>query len=136
EKIQGIVVHRVPLVINHSNKAIERVANFASFAMSALSVTHKVIGADAAYVYATPATAAIPAQIWRVLFGIAYVLHVQDLWPESVTGSGMLGSGKLNKAAEFVMKPWLKNLYGKAETLIAISPGMRSLLIKRGYEED
>lgn len=132
EEINGISVHRAPLVINHSNKAIERIANFLTFSLGALTVSHRIRGADAVYVYATPATAGIPAQVWKLLFGIPYVLHVQDLWPESVTDSGMLGGGRVSRAAAAVMKPWLQRLYGGAATLIAISPGMRQLLVDRG----
>lgn len=136
EVIDGIVVHRVPLVVNHSRKALERVANFLTFSMSALSVTPAVLDADVVYAYATPATAAIPAQIWHKLFGIPYVLHVQDLWPESVTDSGMLGTGPVNRVAAAMLRFWLDRLYGNAAGLIAISPGMQRLLVERGYRED
>ncbi|MEW1979515.1 glycosyltransferase family 4 protein [Citricoccus sp. NPDC079358] len=136
EEIEGIEVHRAPLVINHSQKAVERIANFLTFSIGALTVSHKIRDADAVYVYATPATAGIPAQVWKLLFGIPYVLHVQDLWPESVTDSGMMGGGRISRAASAVMKPWLERLYGGAATLIAISPGMRQLLIDRGNSPD
>lgn len=134
ELIDDILVRRVPLVINHSQKAFERIANFLSFSVSALAATSAVKDADVVYVYATPATAAIAAQVWRKLYGIPYVLHVQDLWPESVTDSGMLGNGALNRAAGAVLNVWLKRLYGNAAKLITISPGMKQLLMDRGYE--
>lgn len=136
EIIDDVLVRRVPLVINHSHKALERVANFLSFSISALSATPAIKDADVVYVYATPATAAIPAQIWQKLYGIPYVLHVQDLWPESVTDSGMLGKGWVNKAAGAVLNVWLKRLYGNADKLIAISPGMKQLLIDRGHRSE
>lgn len=136
ELIDGIAVHRVPLVTNHSRKPVERILNFLTFSISALSATTKIKNADVVYVYATPATAAIPAQIWHRLLGIPYVLHVQDLWPESVTDSGMLGTSALNRAARAVLDVWLKQLYGAAAGLIAISPGMKRLLVERGYREE
>jgi glycosyltransferase involved in cell wall biosynthesis len=136
EVIDDIMVRRVPMIINHSHKAVERIANFLSFSLSALTATPKVKTADAVYVYATPATAAIPAQIWRKLYGIPYVLHVQDLWPESVTDSGMLGKGWVNRAAGAILNIWLKRLYGNAAQLIAISPGMKQLLIDRGHRPE
>lgn len=132
EVIDGISVHRVPIVINHSHKALERIANFLSFSFNALRLTSTVKNADAVYVYATPATAAIPAQVWAKILGIPYVLHVQDLWPESVTGSEMMGQGAISRVAEAAMTPWLKRLYGKADALVAISPGMRDLLVEKG----
>lgn len=132
EMIDGIHVHRVPIVINHSRKALERIANFLSFSFNALMLTSTVKNADAVYVYATPATAAIPAQVWGKILGIPYVLHVQDLWPESVTGSEMMGKGTTSRLAEAALTPWLKRLYGKAGALVAISPGMGDLLVERG----
>lgn len=136
EEVGGVRVHRVPLVINYSRNALQRIASFLTFSFSALTVTAAVRGADAVYVYATPATAAIPAQVWQKLLGVPYVLHVQDLWPESVTDSGMMGRGTVNRLAAAVMTPWLKRLYSNAAELIAISPGMRELLIERGNEAE
>lgn len=136
ELIDGIKVHRVPLVINHSRKSVERIVNFLSFSFHALTATLKVKKADAVYVYGTPATAAIPAQVWNKLFGIPYVVHVQDLWPESVTDSGMMGTGRINGVARSIMAPWLKKLYGNADELIAISSGMKDLLVQRGNSAD
>lgn len=133
EKIGDVLVHRVPHIINYSRNSLGRIANFLTFSLSALTATAHVRGADSVYVYATPATAAIPAQIWKKLLGIPYVLHVQDLWPESVTDSGMMGRGTLNRLAAAAMSPWLKRLYGDASELIAISPGMKGLIIERGY---
>lgn len=136
EYIDGIRIHRTPLIINYSQKAVERIANFLSFSLSALTVSREIRDADAVYVYATPATVGIPAQVWKLLFGIPYVLHVQDLWPESVTDSGMMGGGRISKIAAATMKPWLRFLYGGAATLIAISPGMRDLLTDRGIDAE
>lgn len=132
EVMDGIRVHRVPLVINHSRKALERITNFLSFSVAALSVSRKIQRADAVYVYATPATAAIPAQVWHKLFGIPYVLHVQDLWPESVTESGMIRNEPVNKFVHRVLTPWVNRLYRQSEVLIAISSGMKDLLVQRG----
>lgn len=135
EVINGITVHRVPLVTNYSRKALERVANFLTFSLSALTVTSHIKNADVVYVYGTPATAGIPAQVWQKFLGIPYVVHVQDLWPESVTDSGMV-SGGFVKRVDALMKPWLRRLYGNAAGNIAISPGMKNLLVDRGNDPD
>lgn len=132
ETINGITVHRVPLIVNYSRKALERISNFLTFSLSALTVTSAIKNADVIYVYGSPATAAIPAQVWQKVLGIPYVVHVQDLWPESVTDSGMVGNAKANRIIRNVMRPWLKRAYGNAAGLIAISPGMKHLLTERG----
>lgn len=132
EVIGGIRVHRVPMIINHSSKAMERILNFLSFSISALTVSRTIKDADAVYVYATPATAAIPAQIWRKFYGIPYVLHVQDLWPESVTDSGMIGNKTINRLVHRLLSHWTDSLYSQSEALIAISHGMKDMLVQRG----
>src|SRR5699024_6833430 len=98
--------------------------------------TFAIKNADLVYVYGSPATAAIPAQVWQKTLGIPYVVHVQDLWPESVTDSGMVGNSKANNVIRNVLQPWLKRAYGNAAGLIAISPGMRQLLIDRGNKAE
>lgn len=132
EVIGGIRVHRVPLIINHSRRAMERMMNFLSFSASALTVSRAIKDADAVYVYATPATAAIPAQIWRKIYGIPYVLHVQDLWPESVTDSGMIGNKTINRVVRRLLSHWTDRLYSQSDALIAISSGMKDMLVQRG----
>lgn len=134
EYINGIPVHRVPLIVNYSRKALERIANFLTFSISALTVTSAIKNADVIYVYGSPTTAAIPAQVWQKTLGIPYVIHVQDLWPESVTDSGMVTNSKTNTMIRNIMQPWLKRAYGNAAGLIAISPGMKQLLIDRGNQ--
>ncbi|WP_299301013.1 glycosyltransferase family 4 protein [uncultured Brachybacterium sp.] len=132
---RGIGINRVPLVINHSANPLERFANFASFALSAMTSLRLAKGADVVYVYATPMTAALPAQVWKFLFGTPYVLHVQDVWPESVTGSGMLPRS-LNSFITKALTPWLTSAYKNAAHVLAISPGMKPLLASRGASEE
>lgn len=131
EQRGNVTITRVPLAISHSSKAIERIGNFVSFAITATSAIKLARRVDVVYVYATPMTAAIPAQIWNLLFGTRYVLHVQDLWPESVTGSGMLNS-RANRVATAALGPWLRRAYARAAHVFAISPGMGAKLVERG----
>ena len=132
EDYHGATVRRVPMVINHDRNPASRIANFATFALSSLYETRVGKSADAVYIYGTPMTAAVAPRIWKALFNTPYILHVQDLWPESVTGSGMLGSGILNRSAEAVLRPFLSWLYNGADTVIAIAPGMARTLESRG----
>lgn len=129
---QGASVHRVPLIINHDRNPLRRIGSFASFALSSLSKTGLVGDADVVYVYATPMTAAVAPRLWRLLLGTPFVLHVQDLWPESVTESGMVGSGATAKAVRTGLDVFLKWLYDGASEVIAIAPTMAKLLAERG----
>lgn len=125
-------VLRVPMIIDHSQNVLKRMTNYASFALSALSVRRFSKDADVVYVYATPMTAAIPAWVWRLTLRVPFVLHVQDLWPDSVLGSSMVGEGRVARLISRVLSPWLRSMYRKAAAVIGIAPTMVSTLIERG----
>ena len=133
ETRDGIYLTRAPLYPNHSSSAPKRMLNYLSWAMSAsLLGISRLREADVNVVHCTPATAAIPALIARRMFGVPYVIIIQDLWPDSVTASGFLKNGRV---AKFVGKPLefaVARLYGGAERVVAISPGMMVALEQRG----
>lgn len=132
--VAGVDVRRVPLAIDRRRSALGRVVNYLSFAISSTLVGRWVRNADVVYVYATPMTAAVGPSIWRVIYRVPFVLHVQDLWPESVTQSAMAGGGAFRSIATIVLAPWLRSLYRSAAAIVAISPSMRHELIGRGAD--
>lgn len=129
----GIPVRRVPMVASHSRNPVGRVANYVSFACSTRLARRFIADCDVAYVYSTPMTVAAGPRVWAKSLNLPYVLHVQDLWPESVTRSGFL-SGPLNALAEKGLNWWLARVYARAAFLIAIAPRMRDMLVARGVE--
>ena len=136
EWVDGIKVRRVPMVISHSYNPIARFANYLTFAWSAAVARGFVRSADVVYVYATQMTPAIGPSVWRALFGTPYVLHIQDLWPESVTDSSMVGAGVTKRILSGILNPWLRFLYRTASATIAIAPSMSRMLSSRGVPAD
>ncbi|MDQ4214241.1 glycosyltransferase family 4 protein [Microbacterium capsulatum] len=132
DQLGPVQVLRVPMFIDHSQSALKRVVNYTSFALSALTARRFAKGSDVVYVYATPMTAGVPAWIWRLLFGVPYVLHVQDLWPDSVLGSTMVGEGRGASLIGRALTPWLRSMYRQAAAVIGIAPTMVSTLVDRG----
>ncbi len=135
EKDGNIEVRRVPLVISHTQNPIGRFANYASFALSSLSAGRFVRDADVIYVYATQMTAAFAPQMWSRAKSIPFVLHIQDLWPESVTQSSIVRGGFIRGAVDAILKPWLSAVYRRSAAVIAIAPTMQRMLIERGVSE-
>jgi hypothetical protein len=135
EQLDGIIVHRVPLYVDHSQSAIKRLANYASFALSAAMRSKLAQGADVVYVYATQMTPALGPMLWRSTFGLPFVLHVQDLWPDSITGSKLL-SRSASRAATAVLEPWLRVAYRNAAATIGISSRMTKTLVERGVPNE
>jgi len=138
EVIDDVSVLRVPLYPSHDGSSIRRIANYASFALSAATLGVGLIGsADVVYVYHPPATIGLPAMVLKALRRVPFIFHVADLWPEAVVDSGMLQGGVfLRRGVEEGISAWCRLLYGLADAITVISPGFRRLLIERGVPAD
>lgn len=127
-----VEILRVPLLTDHSASALRRMTNYLSFAFTSSTAKKYANDADVIYVYATQMTPALGPWLWKKLGGAPYVLHVQDLWPESILESSMIGESKLGKVINSLLNPWLSNVYKNAAAIIGIAPTMVSTLTGRG----
>jgi colanic acid biosynthesis glycosyl transferase WcaI len=130
-----VQVQRVPLFADHSQNPIRRLANYTTFALSSASARAFARGVDVVYVYATQMTAGLGPWLWRLTGGAPYVLHVQDLWPDSVLGSDLVRSGRVSRLIRRVLEPWLRSVYGRAGAVVGIAPTMVRTLVSRGVPE-
>lgn len=136
EIINGVDVLRVPMYMDHSRKAAKRMANYLSFGASTTLAGSWVRSADVVYVYASQMTSVFGPELWRMTRRTPYVLHVQDLWPDSITGSGIVQAGRVNRAIDRVVHFWLRGVYRRASGVIAIAPSMAKTLRERGAGAD
>jgi colanic acid biosynthesis glycosyl transferase WcaI len=135
EVVAGVSVLRTPLYPNHGKGVLKRFANYASWALSSAVLGRRELRrADVVLVYSSPATAAAAAVLARVLHGTPFVLLVQDLWPDSVTQSGMLPA-RWQGIADRVLNVFVNATYRRAAAIIVIAPGMRRLLVERGVDD-
>lgn len=135
EQLRGVTVHRAPLYASHDGRAGRRAATYVSFAAAAsvVAVT-RLPQVDAALVHGTPATAALPAMALRAVRRTPFVLHVQDLWPQTVTHSGFLPDGH-SSHVERALHRYCDSLYRHASLLAVISPGMAAHIADRGVPD-
>ncbi|GAA8846869.1 glycosyltransferase family 4 protein [Helicobacter pylori] len=133
ETRDGVRVHRAPVYPSHDRSAVRRFANYASWALSAsLVAPWRSRRRGVTLVYSSPATAALPAMLARVLVGRRYVLQVQDIWPDSVTATGLVTSRGLMRVLEHGLTWFVALSYRLAHAVVVISPGAADLLVKRG----
>ena len=135
EDYHGIPVHRVPLVPRGNGGAARLVLNYASYALLG-SLRALGLGRrrwDAVLVFGlSPVTLILPAVLLRRLFGIPFLLWVLDLWPESITASGLVRS------------PWIVGLvrrlsswlYRNAEAVLGSSEAFAPRLRALGVDAD
>jgi glycosyltransferase involved in cell wall biosynthesis len=139
EVMDGVTVNRVPLYPSHDRSPVRRTANYVTFAASAATVGSALtrhVDADAAYVYHPPATVGLPALLWKGVRRTPFVYHVQDMWPESVIESGMVGNERTQRAVERALSWWCGRVYRGASRVAVLSPGFKRMLIERGVPEE
>jgi colanic acid biosynthesis glycosyl transferase WcaI len=134
--LDGMPVHRVPLYPSHDSSAGRRMLNYMSWALaSAVLGQRSLRRADVALVYSSPATAALPTMVARLLWRTPYVLLIQDVWPDSIFASGFLAGARTRWIHQLV-DVFVQNSYAHAAHIVVISPGMTDLLIDRGVPQD
>lgn len=132
ENRDGVAVLRVPDAPSHDRSALRRALSLTSFATSATSQVGWLRDAEVCLTYLTPATVGLAATTLRRVWGVPYALYVQDLWPETVTASGFIGSAAASERIERLLHRWLRGLYAGADGIAAISPTMAGMLTARG----
>lgn len=136
EDRQGVRVRRTPLYPSHDSSAPQRMANYISWAVSSMVWGQAALRrSDAALVYSSPATTALPAMASRMLWRKPFVLLVQDVWPDSIFASGFFG-GRFSRAVFSVVDAFVRRTYAMADHIAVISPGMADLLVERGVPRE
>ncbi len=132
EDIEGVAVTRVAMYPSHDKSGFKRALSYGSLALATrLWGVSRRQRPDVIYMYQGAATLAWIAMHCKKKFGIPYVLDVQDLWPDSVTLSGMLKV----PYGEWLLNYWCKRTYDAASRIIVLSEGYKRLLIERSVPE-
>lgn len=134
--VGDVPVARYPYTHGHDSSEFRRTAMYASFASSSLlSVPSILRHADVSVVYGSPVTAASASLAARRIYGVPYVLIVQDVWPDSVFASGFLTEGGPSRAAHALLGAFTGQVYEHASAIVVISESMGALLLSRGVPE-
>lgn len=129
----AVEIFRVPLYPSHDGSRIGRVLNYVTFAAAAfLAGLFLVRRPDVIYAYHPPLTTAMAATGMGFFRRVPVVCDIQDLWPDTLRATGMIGNPRL---LGFV--GWLcSRVYRRAKKIVVLSPGFRSKLVERGVAEE
>lgn len=131
ETRDGIRIVRVPDVPSHDDNPLRRALSLTSFATSAKANVGWLWDVDVCLTYLTPATVGAAARRLRRVWGVPYVLWVQDLWPETVTSSGFIKGRMTGQLAERGINRFLRGVYSGADSIVGLSPAMCATLAER-----
>lgn len=133
EELDGVPVTRVAMFPSHDRSAVRRAATYLSFATSAsLAAALGRFRPDVVHAYVGPMTLALPASVSRLLRGSRTLLDIQDLWPESVTASGMAGGG----ATVRLLSGFCRWAYRRSDRFVVLSKGYKRTLCARGVPSE
>jgi glycosyltransferase involved in cell wall biosynthesis len=131
EEMNGIRVNRVALFPSHNKSGFLRMLNYLSFLIFGSLIGPFVIRRpDIIYIFNLPSVGFI-ANVIRFFYSSKIVLDIQDLWPESVSRSGMMNMKLAQK-----LVGWFSNaIYRSADYITVLSPGFKKELVSRGISE-
>jgi len=132
EWLKGVRVVRTAVYPAANRGFAKRLINHTSFALSSLSALRAVGRTDVIVAETPPLFTAAAAVVIARALNARLLLNVSDLWPESAVQLGMLNNRLAIRVAE-----WIERfVYRFSDTVTVPTPGMRRILLERGYGED
>lgn len=132
---ERLTVRRVPIYPNHDSSAARRAVNLLSFAASSsLAAPRFLSDVDVVYSYSPPPTTFAAPAVLRRFQRIPIVLHVQDMWPESVTASAIAPGGRAGRMIDRGLAATMRHLYRNSAAIAVIAPSMAELVVRRGAD--
>lgn len=133
EVMDGVPVCRIPIFPSHDLSAVRRALTYCSFSFFAsVYGIWSVRKADVVFYYDNTPTTGSVAWLYRRLRGAKVVMHVADLWPDSVVTSGMVRPKWLQSGLVKLIAAWMRCLYRDASAITVLSPGFKRILADRG----
>ncbi len=135
EKLNGVIIKRVPLIPRGKDNKIQLAFNFVSFAFFSCMIApfrlrkkYEII-----FVYEpSPITVCLPAILVKKIKKIPILFWVQDLWPESVSATGAIKSSNLLK----LIRKIVKYIYKSCDLILVQSKAFISSIEQFGIKSD
>ena len=128
ERIGEVDVTRLALYPSHDSHRLGRILNYVSFFLTAsFYLIFMARRADVIYAYHPPLTVGMVAALARVLRRMPVVLDVQDMWPDTLRATGMIGNERLLRIIDVFCR-WT---WRGVDRITVLSDGFRRLLLER-----
>jgi colanic acid biosynthesis glycosyl transferase WcaI len=128
ERVDGIDVVRTWLLPFPNRRAYERVLNYLSFCMSS-SITGSFLSQPDVIIASTPQLFVGLSGWWLGRVRKApFILEVRDLWPDSITASGM---GREGSMPIRILRAVAGFLYRSCEHIVVVTPAFREILVSK-----
>ena len=127
DTIDGVTVHRLPMIPRPNGSIVDRVVDQGSFAVAAVAAAPIIRRADVFVVESPPLFLGGTAALLRAMTGRPYLFHVADPWPDFPIAAGALrGRVPINLAL------WLESLaYRRASVITTVTPPLVDRLARK-----
>ena len=129
--VEGIRVIEFNLRYSNLDGFSKRILVFLKFAIASLRIS-LTLSYDVVFATTTPLTAGIPGICAKWLRRKPFVFEVRDLWPELPREMGVITNPMVLCAMSAL--EWIS--YRSANRCIALSPGIKAGIVRRGVRED
>ena len=130
---QGVSIRRVALYPSHDRSVSRRLLNYGSFSLSATTLGMSWLkNVDALWVYNSPASIAVPMWAGKILLGVPHVLHIMDLWPDSILMADFGGRKKVPRPVIRGLHAWCNRMYQSSTSIAYVAEGIGEELARRG----
>jgi len=130
-EIDGIHVYVIDEPYSNKMGFWRRIMAFGNFARKAARIVSR-LDADLVLATSTPLTVGVPGMKGARRLGVPFVFEVRDLWPEGPIAVGALRNPLLIWYAQRLEQ----RLYHAADHLIALAPGIREGILRRGVPSE
>jgi glycosyltransferase involved in cell wall biosynthesis len=136
EKVNGVLVYRLPIIPRGKGRRIEIIINYVSYFLSTLFFTFFSLYEkeyDVVFVHLTsPFFIGLPAVFLKRKQYIPLVFWVLDLWPESLSAAG----GITNKFFLDTQKKMVQYVYNNCDRILISSQGYKKSICEKGNYTD
>jgi colanic acid biosynthesis glycosyl transferase WcaI len=135
DKYEGIKIVRVPMVPKGSGNAIRMMLYYWSLALAACLLVPVFFRkrVDLVFVYQpSPITVGLPALVLKGIEQIPVWIWVQDLWPETLAGTGMVRSAFLLKLTDHLVR----FIYSRCDRVLVQSQAFVPRMVKKGVPRE
>jgi glycosyltransferase involved in cell wall biosynthesis len=135
DRHEGIKVVRVPMVPKGSGNAVRMLLYYGSLALAACLLAPVFFRkkVDLVFVYQpSPITVGLPALVLKAIEKTPVWIWVQDLWPETLEGTGMVRSAFLLKLTDRLVR----FIYSKCDRVLVQSEAFVPRIVKKGVPKE
>lgn len=133
EEVDGIRVHRVPMVTAPNAGSAKRIASFVSFMLSAIWHRRRVAAPPDVVVATSPQFFSAIAGWWIARrLRVPFVLEIRDLWPESIVAVGAMKRNAAIRMFERIER----FLYRSADHVVVVTDAFVEHVVRGGAKPE